>query len=62
MGADQFAVVAGEAMTAGGADLAVVIDLGISGLRIGGGIGGQCGGDCAGWDCVVRGGAWHTTL
>ena len=29
VGADQFAVVAGEAMTAGGADLAVVIDLGV---------------------------------
>jgi hypothetical protein len=29
VGADQFAVVAGEAMTAGGADLAVVIDTGI---------------------------------
>ena len=26
VGADQFAVVAGEAMTAGGADLAVMID------------------------------------
>ncbi|MDR3753865.1 MAG: hypothetical protein P4K93_08080 [Terracidiphilus sp.] len=26
VGADQFAMVAGEAMTAGGADLAVVID------------------------------------
>jgi hypothetical protein len=32
MGADQFAMVAGEAMAAGGADLAVVID-----LRTGGG-------------------------
>jgi hypothetical protein len=31
VGADQFAVMAGEAMTAGGADLAVVIDTGIGG-------------------------------
>ena len=47
VGADQFAVVAGEAMTAGGADLAVVID-----TSTGGGFGGQ----------RVFSGAGHTTL
>ncbi len=31
VGADQFAVVAGEAMTAGGADLAMVIGRGLGG-------------------------------
>jgi hypothetical protein len=31
MGADQFALVAGEAMGAGGADLAVVVDGGFAG-------------------------------
>ena len=57
MGADQFAVVAGEAMTAGGADLAVVIDGVIGGQRVD-------TGEWAGEGRVRagRGGGGHTTL
>jgi hypothetical protein len=57
VGADQLAVVAGEAMTAGGADLAVVIDGGIGGQRVD-------TGEWAGEGRVRarRGGGGHTTL
>ncbi|MGD1061637.1 MAG: hypothetical protein ABR860_00120 [Terracidiphilus sp.] len=64
VGADQLAAVAGKAMTAGGADLAVVIDTGIDGgvgglrvSRVNAGVGAGEGRVRAG-----RGGAGHTTL
>ena len=56
-GADQFAVVAGEAMTAGGADLAVVLDTSIDG-----GIGGQRVNSVEGRGRAGRDGGRHTTL
>ena len=59
VGADQFAVVAGEAMAAGGADLAVVID-----PRIGTGVGGprviRVNSGAGAGEVRVRAG--HTTL